>query len=81
MKMTNKEYSKKILQDSEKLVKESASNLQELISGFFEEDLTEKDLLKAMYISLNVQNNIIQSLIYNLSLLVTLNSKENENNI
>ena len=79
--MTNKEYSKKILQDSEKLVKESASNLQELISGFFEEDLTEKDLLKAMYISLNVQNNIIQSLIYNLSLLVTLNSKENENNI
>lgn len=37
MKMTNKEYTKKILQDSEKLVKESALNLQETISSFIEE--------------------------------------------
>lgn len=81
MELINKEFSKKILQDSEKLVKDSALNLQETLSSFIEEDLTEIDILKAMYISLNVQNNTIQSLLYNLSLLVTLNSKENENSI
>ena len=41
MELTKEEYSKKILQDSEKLVKDSALNLQETISSFIEEDLTE----------------------------------------
>ena len=71
MELTKEEYSKKILQDSEKLVKDSALNLQETISSFIEEDLTEKDILTSIYITLNVQNNTIQSLLYNLSLLVT----------
>ena len=79
--MTNKEYSKKILQDSEKLVKDSALNIQETLSSFIEEDLTEKDILTSIYITLNVQNNTIQKLLYNLSLLVALNSKENGNSI
>ena len=81
MELTKEEYSKKILQDSEKLVKDSALNLQETISSFIEEDLTEKDILTSIYITLNVQNNTIQKLLYNLSLLVTLNSKENANSI
>lgn len=76
MELTKEEYSKKILQDSEKLVKDSASNLQETISSFIEEDLTEKDILTSIYITLNVQNNTIQKLLYNLSLLVALSNKE-----
>lgn len=81
MELTKEEYSKKILQDSEKLVKDSALNLQETLHSFIEEDLTEKDILTTIYITLNVQSNTIQKLLYNLSLLVTLNSKENENSI
>ena len=76
MELTKEEYSKKILQDSEKLVKDSALNLQETISSFIEEDLTEKDILTSIYITLNVQNNTIQKLLYNLSLLVALRNKE-----
>lgn len=76
MELTKEEYSKKILQDSEKLVKDSALNLQETISSFIKEDLTEKDILTAIYITLNVQNNTIQKLLYNLSLLVALSNKE-----
>nr|DAX23882.1 MAG TPA: hypothetical protein [Caudoviricetes sp.] len=76
MELTKEEYSKKILQDSEKLVKDSALNLQETISSFIEEDLTEKDILTSIYITLNVQNNTIQKLLYNLSLLVALSNKE-----
>ena len=59
MELTKEEYSKKILQDSEKLVKDSASNLQETISSFIEEDLTEKDILTSIYITLNDQNKTI----------------------
>ena len=76
MELTKEEYSKKILQDSEKLVKDSALNLQETISSFIEGDLTEKDILTSIYITLNVQNNTIQKLLYNLSLLVALSNKE-----
>ena len=76
MELTKEEFSKKILQDSEKLVKDSALNLQETISSFIEEDLTEKDILTSIYITLNVQNNTIQKLLYNLSLLVALSNKE-----
>lgn len=76
MELTKEEYSKKILQDSEKLVKDSALNLQETISSFVEEDLTEKDILTSIYITLNIQNNTIQKLLYNLSLLVALSNKE-----
>ena len=76
MELTKEEYSKKILQDSEKLVKDSALNLQETISSFIEEDLTEKDILTSIYITLNVQNNTIQKLLYNLSVLVALSNKE-----
>ena len=76
MELTKEEYSKKILQDSEKLVKDSALNLQETISSFIEDNLTEKDILTAIYITLNVQNNTIQKLLYNLSLLVALSNKE-----
>ena len=76
MELTKEEFSKKILQDSEKLVKDSAFNIQETLSGFVEDDLTEKDVLTAIYLALNVQNNIIQSLLYNLSLLVALSNKE-----
>ena len=75
MELTKEEYSKKILQDSEKLVKDSALNLQETLHSFIEEDLTEKDILAAIYLTLNVQNNTIQKLLYNLSLLVALSNK------
>lgn len=76
MELTKEEYSKKILQDSEKLVKDSALNLQETLRSFLEDDLTEKDILTTIYITLNVQNNTIQKLLYNLSLLVALSNKE-----
>nr|DAO12738.1 MAG TPA: hypothetical protein [Caudoviricetes sp.] len=76
MELTKEEFSKKILQDSEKLVKDSALNIQETLSSFVENDLTEKDILTAIYLTLNVQNNTIQSLLYNLSLLVALSNKE-----
>ena len=76
MELTKEEYSKKILQDSEKLVEDSALNLQETLRSFIEDDLTEKDILTAIYITLNVQNNTIQKLLYNLSLLVALSNKE-----
>ena len=57
MELTKEEYSKKILQDSEKLVKDSSLNLQETLRSFLEDDLTEKDILTTIYITLNVQNN------------------------